>query len=68
MPEEAFKVNEPAKPVLALVETSKPVGAVTKMFVGILVPLTVKVCVVEADPEHAVNAESEEVLVVMLGL
>ena len=49
-------------------ETSKPVGAVTKILVGMLVPLTVKLCSVEAVPVHAVNADKEVALTVIDGL
>lgn len=68
VPDTAFRVIELPYPEDAFVETSKPVGAVTKMLTGILVPLTVNVCAAEAEPGHAVNAESDEVLVVMVGL
>ena len=59
---------EPEYPEAALVETSKPVGAVTKILVGMLVPLTVKLCSVEAVPVHAVNADNDVTLTVIAGL
>jgi hypothetical protein len=68
VPETAFKVIVLPNPDDAFVEISKPVGAVTKMLTGILVPLTVNACAVEAEPGHAENAASGDVLVVMVGL
>ncbi len=66
--EDAVKVSEVTYPLPNVVDTSNPVGADTTMFVGMLVPLTVKDCAVEAVPEQAVMAVKEVVLTVITGL
>jgi hypothetical protein len=48
-------------------DTSKPVGAVTKIFASKLLPVTVTACAVDAVPEVVVKAAKLEGVAVMVG-
>ena len=60
-------VTEGPKSLPLIVLTSKPVGAVRVMLAVKLLPLTVKLCGMEAEPLQAEKAVSEVVLRVMVG-
>ena len=61
LPPLCVTVTELANPEPLDNDTSYPVGALTVMFAVRFDPLTVRVCVAEAEPAQAENAVSEPV-------